>query len=466
MKYMRTIVVLVVLVAVAVSLSMAQLKYIERFPFPDTTTMKPWGTAKLPFGVLNGGLGVDPDGKVWMAPYASTVVDSISTGAGYILVRPIYVFDKFGVPAAFSPIKVLTGPNEANVTVIDTLYGRAGYGGRIDPSSGNFLVVWGTKSAAPGALIWEINYKTGAGVRRTLNPTGITTNSPASIAVNDAGELFTCGVVGGLPGIVLNPDMTVATQFAASIPEFGRTVAVSGNGNDVYAPRFTAKKTYVYHSANGSLGPYALSDSILHGMSTEAIAIHPTTGHLWVSADSRSGRDTITFNRTWSMNRFYAYDPVGKTIVDSFSVATTSHGDTLWKAPCYPRGIAFSPAGDTVYVAHFDVPELPAVMRFIKLNPSSVTRKDGVPTGFELMQNFPNPFNPTTEIRFSITEAGRTTLVVYDMLGREVRGLVNGNLAPGSYTATFNAGDLSSGMYIYVLTSGSSHLTKKMVLAK
>ena len=82
------------------------------------------------------------------------------------------------------------------------------------------------------------------------------------------------------------------------------------------------------------------------------------------------------------------------------------------------------------------------------------------------MQNYPNPFNPTTEIRFSITEGGKTTLIVYDMLGRAVRGLVNGNLSPGTYTATFNASDLSTGMYIYVLTSGDARLTKKMVLTK
>ena len=466
MKHMRTIVVLVVLVAVAVSLSMAQLKYIERFPFPDTTTAKPWGTTKLPFGVLNGGLGVDPDGKVWFQPYGSTGVDSISTGSAYIATRPVYVFNPDGTPASFSPITVVTGPNESNVTVTDTIHSRLGYGGNIDPSSGNFIGAWGNWAGKPGLLLWEIDYKTGAGVRRTLGPTGLGTNSPASVAVNDAGEIFVAGVVGALPGLVLNPDMTVATQFAASIPEFGRTIAVSGDGNDVYAPRFTAKKTYVYHSANGSLGPYALTDSILQNMSTEAIAIHPTTGHIWASADSRSGRDTADFNYTWSLNRFYAYDPVGGTLVDSFSVATTSHGDTLWKAPCYPRGIAFSPGGDTVYVAHFDVPALPAVVRFIKLDPTSVTRKDGVPNGFELMQNYPNPFNPTTEIRFSITEGGKTTLIVYDMLGRAVRGLVNGNLSPGTYTATFNASDLSTGMYIYVLTSGDARLTKKMVLTK
>ena len=471
MKHMRTIAVLVVLLAVVCSMSLGQLKYIDRFPFPDTTV------SKLKFGVINGGLGVDPDGKVWIQPYS--ISDTMAVDTGNVGISPIYVFNSNGTPASFSPIMILTGPNESEVTVTDTIFGRyanalpatgrLGYGGGIDPSSGNFIAVWGTRTPEPGALVWEIDYKTGQGVRRRLNPTGLTTNSPASVAVNNDGEIFVCGVLGALPGLVLNANMTDNNQFATSVPAIGRTIAVSGDGNDVYVPRFTALKTYVYHSANGSLGPYTLQDSVLNGMSTEAIAIHPVTGHLWVTADRRSLKDTIDLNRQWSFNMIYVYDPVGVAIVDSVDLKVDSHGNPLWStgaAGPLPRGMAFSAGGDTLYVAHFDSSATPAIRRIIKTDISSVTKTGGVPTGFELEQNFPNPFNPTTEIRFSITAAGKTTLIVYDMLGRVVRGLVNGNLAPGNYSANFNAGDLSSGMYIYVLTSGDGRLTKKMVLMK
>ncbi len=470
MRLLRTIGVSFVLLSVAVALSWSQVRYIERFPFPDTTTIKPWGTTKMPFGVLNVGIGVDPEGKVWIQPYTTTGVDSILADTmGYRAVRPVYVLKPDGTPASFSPIKVLTGPNEAGTTVTDTLEGRLGYGAAIDPSTGHFVAAWGNLTRKPGALFWKINYKTGAGVRRTLGPTGIGTNSPASVAVNDAGEAYIAGVIGGLPGVILNADFTVASQFTASNPDFGRAIAVSRNGNDVYVPRFTLYKTYVYHSNNGSLGPYALQDSILLGASVESIAIHPTTGHVWMSADRRSTRDTLVFNRTWSKNWFYAYDPVGKALVDSFSVLNDSHGNILWDTTAtgpLPRGMAFSPTGDTIYVAHFDASTVPVIHRFIRMDPTSVKRVDGVPSGFELSQNYPNPFNPSTEISFSVTESGPTTLIVYDMLGRAVRGLVNGNLDRGSYKITFNAGNLSSGTYIYVLTSGSSRLTKKMVLMK
>jgi len=88
------------------------------------------------------------------------------------------------------------------------------------------------------------------------------------------------------------------------------------------------------------------------------------------------------------------------------------------------------------------------------------------PTSFELDQNYPNPFNPTTSIRFSLTEPGFTKLVVYDMLGREVAALVEDNLGAGTYTATFDAKGLSSGTYMYTLSSNNQRSTRKMVIVR
>jgi DNA-binding beta-propeller fold protein YncE len=289
-------------------------------------------------------------------------------------------------------------------------------------------------------------------------------NNVASLALNQDGEYFLCSVLGGTPGQILNPDGSFGTQFAASVPAIGRAIAVSRDGNDVYVPRFTTAPpmTYVYHSDNGSLGPYTLKDSILLGASCETIAIHPTTGHVWMAVDRRSTPDTIQYMRTWTPNMVYAYDPVAKAVVDSFRIDAWDPGST---GPL-PRGIAFSPTGDTVYVSHFDVPALPAVVRFVR-TVVSVERDEAVlPTGYTLSQNYPNPFNPSTTIKFAITQSGMTTLRVYDVMGREVATLVNESLTPGAYTATFNASNLPSGTYLYVLTSGGHRLVNKMVLIK
>lgn len=91
-----------------------------------------------------------------------------------------------------------------------------------------------------------------------------------------------------------------------------------------------------------------------------------------------------------------------------------------------------------------------------------------IPVNFSLHQNYPNPFNPSTKIKFEIPAdaAGNTRLSVYDILGREVRTLVNSNLKPGIYESDFNASDLPSGMYFYKLVSGNFSAIKKMIIVK
>lgn len=97
---------------------------------------------------------------------------------------------------------------------------------------------------------------------------------------------------------------------------------------------------------------------------------------------------------------------------------------------------------------------------------SNEPTEDVLPQGFALGQSYPNPFNPQTTIPFTVPTAAQVTLTVFDLLGREVEVLVNGQLPAGHYTATFEAGDLSSGTYIYRLTTPEQTITKTMVLLK
>jgi len=89
-----------------------------------------------------------------------------------------------------------------------------------------------------------------------------------------------------------------------------------------------------------------------------------------------------------------------------------------------------------------------------------------MPDEFILMQNFPNPFNPTTNIKYQIPEINFVTLKVYDVLGNEIASLVKEEKPAGSYDVDFNASSLSSGIYFYRLQVGSFVETKKMVLMK
>jgi len=85
---------------------------------------------------------------------------------------------------------------------------------------------------------------------------------------------------------------------------------------------------------------------------------------------------------------------------------------------------------------------------------------------FTLEQNYPNPFNPSTKIKYQIQVGGFVSLKVYDVLGKEVATLVNGEKSAGSYEIEFDASKLSSGVYFYNLRSGDFTQTNKMVLMK
>jgi hypothetical protein len=89
-----------------------------------------------------------------------------------------------------------------------------------------------------------------------------------------------------------------------------------------------------------------------------------------------------------------------------------------------------------------------------------------LPGKYTLYQNYPNPFNPVTDIRYDISKSAQVKLVVYDILGREVKTLVNEYKSPGSYQINFDASNLASGTYFYRIQAGDFVGIKKMVLVK
>ncbi|MDE3059114.1 MAG: T9SS type A sorting domain-containing protein [Bacteroidota bacterium] len=99
--------------------------------------------------------------------------------------------------------------------------------------------------------------------------------------------------------------------------------------------------------------------------------------------------------------------------------------------------------------------------------PLTAVKTQGVlPNAFSLSQNFPNPFNPTTHLRFTIADFRLVTLKVYDVLGRETATLVNERKSPGTYDMQFDGSALPSGAYFYRLEAGNFAETKRMVLVK
>ena len=89
-----------------------------------------------------------------------------------------------------------------------------------------------------------------------------------------------------------------------------------------------------------------------------------------------------------------------------------------------------------------------------------------LPVEFVLSQNYPNPFNPETKIWYSLPHSGDVNLIIYNILGKEVARLVDGNMPAGEHTVLWNASNFASGIYFYRLQAGDFVQTRKMVLLK
>ena len=89
-----------------------------------------------------------------------------------------------------------------------------------------------------------------------------------------------------------------------------------------------------------------------------------------------------------------------------------------------------------------------------------------VPNDFQLLQNFPNPFNPVTTIRYLLPQQSQVLLVLYDITGRRVKTLVDRVQPPGAYSVQLDASGLSSGIYFYRIQAGTYTQTRKLVVQK
>jgi hypothetical protein len=442
------------------------------------------------------GLAVDPDGKIWIASYYAYPEDTIliknygaRIGNGttitdsvvqlQVAVRALYIYYPNGTQASFSPMKFVTVNG-----VQDTLGGRSlqaytgapylwnpssspdpGVGLRAD-QNGNILVCYRDK-------MYRINYKTGAGMNKTLvNSARASITSPG---VDADGYVYVNRVVSGAtPLYILNPDLTFLQNAVDTLDpnSFSRVTEVSKNGNDIYFCGYTDRAIYRYRSTAGVLGSYySRIDTMLKGFHTESIGWNKkksgTNAYLWASCGSFNDNpnDWPALTTNYTPGTWYAIDTTGNGAVkDSIKWTFQVAGDVNER----PRSIAFSNSGDTAYVGVFgNSGHGSAQLRMYRRVPTGIdVVTNNVPSGYAMQQNYPNPFNPSTEIEFKVAKAGMTTLKVYDILGREVSTLVNQNMNPGTFTVKLDATNLATGTYIYTFTSGDARITKKMMLLK
>lgn len=200
--------------------------------------------------------------------------------------------------------------------------------------------------------------------------------------------------------------------------------------------------------------------------------LHTAAGDLEISLISGGRTDTIFYRRGGSFDNL-----IGTNICDTSSQNICNNGlppFTGYYAPCRPMsGRYFLPGTGPWILRIYDrrVPETGILKSWsltlgfespIGLLPISTE----IPERFSLSQNYPNPFNPATKIRFNISNSANVKLQIFDILGKEVKMLINSAFPPGVYETDFDASTLPSGVYFYRLTAGTFSESKKMVLLK
>ena len=196
---------------------------------------------------------------------------------------------------------------------------------------------------------------------------------------------------------------------------------------------------YVFGDGSGNRIRFAIDDNVPTGGSND----HEVS--LWVTLDWVGWKLV-----TWDL----ANDPVGSWIGNGVLNGTLRF-DSIQLT--YVPGAATS---GTVYIDD---------LRLAVQVPVGIDEDETVsvlPEKYALYQNYPNPFNPSTTIAFDLPESGAVKLTVYDVLGREVKTLLNGRRSAGRYEVRFDASDLASGVYLYRLEAGRHFLTRRMLLVK
>ncbi len=295
---------------------------------------------------------------------------------------------------------------------------------------------------------------------------------------------------------VTSPGLTFTGYPGSGI---GNAVTVNPNGQDAYTSLSAIDSTASFYAAaminvtSAQAGDYfmaflpststtfysgrlhaRLSGGNLNFGITKGAATDTTTAGIWTTAN-------YSLNTTYIVVLKYTFvegtnnDQVSLFVFES-SIPSVEPTPTVGPLT-YPSGDAFNLGrialrqGTASRAPVLKVDGIKVTRSWSSILTSVLNQTSFLPDNFKLEQNFPNPFNPTTSISFTLPENGKAVLKVYDFLGREVSSLINGQLAAGTYETRFNGNGLSSGAYFYRLdvagASGANYSdSKKFILNK
>ena len=351
-----------------------------------------------------------------------------------------------------------------------------------------------------GAFAYVVNYdflNTGSSTVSVINTAtnSVTTtltvgNHPLDVAITPDGAFaYVTNTDANTVSVINTATNTITTTIPVGYEPFG--VAITPDGSNIYVSNISATVSVIAASTNsvtvtipvgGVLGEIAISP--------DGSLAYVTNGDLnKVSVINTSTNSVITSIAVGVSPYYIAFAPIIQTPKDDIealieqveglglqqgiensltsklenAIDSLENGNTagaIIKLNDFinevqaqsGKKIDEADADDLIAAAQAIIDELQSSLPK-KGNQQTLTSSDIKPQSYSLDQNYPNPFNPTTVIRYSLPENARVNLVVYNILGRQVAELVNGEVGAGYHQVEFNAGKLSSGIYFYRLTT-------------
>ncbi|RPI17501.1 MAG: T9SS C-terminal target domain-containing protein [Ignavibacteriae bacterium] len=313
-----------------------------------------------------------------------------------------------------------------------------------------------------GNLLWSRTYN---------NPTVNGGDFARAIECDQAGNIVACGYIDNGPvykydflTVKYNPSGVLqwhafynnssnVTELAYDLSlDNAGNVYVTGGGIGAVAAEDSNFITVKYNSS-GAMQWVAFYDGPMGMVDIARSVMVDGSGNIYVTGASGtlSGDDyaTIKYNPSGVQQWVKRYNGPGNGNDYTNSIAVNHYGEVFVTG----RSLGVGTDYDFATIKYSP---------FVGIEPVN----NEIPGTYYLRQNYPNPFNPETVIKFNIPREGNVNLTVYDINGRTVSTLINGNLKVGRYNYNFNASNLTSGIYFYTLTAGTFSETKKMILLK
>lgn len=263
------------------------------------------------------------------------------------------------------------------------------------------------------------------------------------------GFVYTCGQDQSYSAFTTDSGSIVSYKGISGI---GKTSVINNNilftQNPINAINLDSKNNLW---SNSSVFVPAIKDGKVYCLNSNQLMVNEeTTGDLLWSYSS-----TSKFINSPTLTTEFIFLSSKDSI---FAINIKSHKKE-WQ---YPKGGELTVANNKLFIAGSD-----GRVTCLEEGPVSVDRKsDGIPNRFSLMQNFPNPFNPSTTIKFALPEKSHVKLEIFNQLGQLVETLINTDKEPGYHKIVWDASRYSSGVYFYRIKANDFMMTKKLILLK